>query len=68
MFAIALFDEPKNELICVRDRAGVKPFYYYFDDGLFVFGSELKSILAHPGFKKEINPDAAASFLQYGYV
>jgi asparagine synthase (glutamine-hydrolysing) len=68
MFAIALFDEKKNELICIRDRAGVKPFYYYFDDGLFLFGSELKSLIAHPAFKREINTDATASFLQYGYV
>ena len=68
MFTVALFDEPANELICIRDRAGVKPFYYYFNDGLFLFGSELKSLMAHPGFIKEINADAVASFLQYGYV
>src|SRR5947207_11423732 len=68
MFTVALFDEPANELICIRDRAGVKPFYYYFNNGLFLFGSELKSLMAHPGFIKEINADAVASFLQYGYV
>jgi asparagine synthase (glutamine-hydrolysing) len=68
MFTIALFDEKKKELICIRDRAGVKPFYYYFEDGLFLFGSELKSLVAHPGFKKEMNTDAVASFLQYGYI
>jgi len=68
MFAIALFDEEKGELICIRDRAGVKPFYYYLHDGLFLFGSELKAMFAHPGFAKQINKDAAASFLQYGYV
>ena len=68
MFAIALFDEKNEELICIRDRAGVKPFYYYFHHGLFLFGSELKTMIAHPGFIKQINKDAAASFLQYGYV
>jgi asparagine synthase (glutamine-hydrolysing) len=68
MFTIALFDEQKNELVCIRDRAGVKPFYYYFNDGLFLFGSELKSLIAHSGFKKEMNTNAVASFLQYGYV
>ena len=68
MFAIALFDEKLNQLICIRDRAGVKPFYYYFNDGLFLFGSELKSLTAHPGFKKEMNTNAVASFFQYGYV
>jgi len=68
MFAIVLFDERSNELICIRDRAGVKPFYYYNKNGLFLFGSELKSLLRHPGFEKHINTDAVASFLQYGYV
>jgi asparagine synthase (glutamine-hydrolysing) len=68
MFAIALFDEAKNELICIRDRAGVKPFHYYWKDDLFLFGSELKSLTEHEGFQKHINPDAVASFLQYGYI
>lgn len=68
MFAIALFDEEKNEVICIRDRPGVKPFYYYFKDGVFLFGSELKALMVHPAFKREINKDAVASFLQYGYV
>jgi asparagine synthase (glutamine-hydrolysing) len=68
MFAIALFDEAKNEVICIRDRAGVKPFHYYWKDDLFLFASELKSITAYPGFEKQINRDAVASFLQYGYV
>ncbi|HVF80945.1 MAG TPA: asparagine synthase (glutamine-hydrolyzing) [Flavisolibacter sp.] len=68
MFAIALYDENKNELICIRDRAGVKPFYYYLHDGLFLFASELKAITAHKAFKKEIDANAVASFLQYGYV
>jgi asparagine synthase (glutamine-hydrolysing) len=68
MFAIALFDEKNNELVCIRDRAGVKPFNYYFKDGNFIFGSEFKAILAHPAFDKKINKDAVASFLQYGYV
>ncbi|MBD0293582.1 MAG: asparagine synthetase B, partial [Flavisolibacter sp.] len=45
MFAIALYDENKQELICIRDRAGVKPFYYYWQNGLFLFSSELKSIV-----------------------
>lgn len=68
MFAIALYDEKAQELIFIRDRAGIKPFYYYEKDGLFLFGSELKSLTAHTGFEKEIAPEAVASFLQYGYV
>ncbi|HMG67693.1 MAG TPA: asparagine synthase (glutamine-hydrolyzing) [Chitinophagaceae bacterium] len=68
MFALVLYDEKSKELICIRDRAGVKPFYYYCDDDLFLFASELKSLTAHSAFKKEIDPDSIASFLQYGYV
>lgn len=68
MFAIALLDTEKQELICIRDRPGVKPFYYSFQDGLFLFGSELKCLMAHPRFQKEIDPAAVASFLQYGCV
>lgn len=68
MFAIVLYDEKANEFICIRDRAGVKPFYYSFHNRLFLFASELKSIGSFPGFEKKINTDAVASFLQYGYV
>jgi len=68
MFAIVMYDERNQELICIRDRAGVKPFHYYWKDGLFIFGSELKSFHQHSGFRKEINPDAVASFLQYGCI
>lgn len=68
MFAIVIYDEQKQKLIAIRDRAGVKPFYYYWQNGLFLFGSELKAIVAHPKFQKKINRDAVASYLQYGYV
>jgi asparagine synthase (glutamine-hydrolysing) len=68
MFAIVLLDEKTHELVCIRDRAGVKPLNYYFKDGLFLFGSELKALMAHPNFEKKINREAVASFLQYGYV
>ena len=68
MFAITIYDENENELICIRDRPGVKPFHFYWKDDLFLFGSELKSLVAHPCFSKQINRDAVASYLQYGYV
>ncbi|MDZ4664119.1 MAG: asparagine synthase (glutamine-hydrolyzing) [Bacteroidota bacterium] len=68
MFAIAIFDEQKNELICIRDRGGIKPFFYYWNDGLFLFASELKAFHCHPNFKKEINTNAIASFVQLGYI
>ena len=68
MFAIVLFDEKNNQLVCIRDRAGVKPLNYFYKHGSFLFGSEFKALMAHPAFEKNINPDAVASFLQYGYV
>ena len=68
MFAIAMWDEKLNEFICIRDRAGVKPLNYYWNEELFIFGSELKSLITHPHFKKEINRNAVASFLQYASI
>lgn len=68
MFAFALYDRQQHKLYLYRDRAGVKPVYYYFHEGLFLFGSELKTFHQHPGFKKEINTHAVGKFLQYGYI
>lgn len=68
MFAIVLHDQKTNEIICIRDRGGVKPLFYYFHNNLFLFGSELKSIVKHPHFEKTIDPDAVASYMSYGYV
>ena len=68
MFAFVIYDIQKNEVFCVRDRAGVKPFFYYLKDGLFLFASELKAFHAHPNFEKKINLDAVAAFMQYGNV
>jgi asparagine synthase (glutamine-hydrolysing) len=68
MFAFVLYDTGKGELFCVRDRAGVKPFYYYWENGLFLFASELKAFHEHSGFKKEININAVAAFMQFGNV
>ena len=68
MFAMVIYDEAKQQIFASRDRAGVKPFFYYWKDGLFLFASELKSLLQHPGFVKDINIDAAAAYMQYGYV
>ena len=60
MFAFALFNEGTGKLILCRDRAGVKPLFYYMKDGLFLFASELKAFIQHPSFKKEINFPARA--------
>jgi len=68
MFAIIMFDKEKQELTLFRDRAGVKPLYWFFKDGLFLFGSELKSLCAHPRFERKLNFEALSLFLQFGYV
>ncbi len=68
MFAFVIYDILKEEIFCVRDRAGVKPFFYYWRDGLFMFASELKAFHKHPHFKKEINLDAVVAFMQFGNV
>lgn len=68
MFAIALVDNLLQKLFLIRDRAGVKPLFYYRKSELFLFASELKSFHQHPGFEKELNLQAVASFLQYGNV
>ncbi len=68
MFAIALFEPKKNKVLFIRDRAGVKPFYYYWKDGLFLFASELKAMHKHPAFKKTIDTDALSLFFQQGYI
>lgn len=68
MFVFVIYDQAKRKIICVRDRAGVKPFFYYWNDGLFLFASELKAFHRHPKFIKELNYDAVAAFMQYGNV
>jgi asparagine synthase (glutamine-hydrolysing) len=66
MWSFAIWDEKKKELFASRDRLGKKPFYYYYKDGLFVFGSEIKSILCHPEVSKEVNIEQLPYYLNYG--
>ena len=68
MFAFILYDKKKNAVYAVRDRAGVKPLYYYHHDNLMLFGSELKSFHAHPRFEKKINSKSLALFLQFSNI
>ena len=68
MFAFVIYDEARQKLFAYRDRAGVKPFFYYWKDGLFLFASELKAMMQHPAFEKNINIDSAAAYMQFGYV
>lgn len=63
MFAIALFDREKNELYLVRDRIGKKPLYYWVDGENLVFASELKPIMACPGFQRQIRKEVIKRYL-----
>lgn len=69
MFAFVIWDRNRQTLFLARDRLGVKPMYYaLLDDGSFIFGSELKSLLAHPGLRREIDPYAVEEYFALGYV
>jgi asparagine synthase (glutamine-hydrolysing) len=69
MFAFALWDRNRQSLFLARDRLGVKPLYYaVLDDGALLFGSELKSLLAHGGLKRDIDPLALEEYFALGYV
>jgi asparagine synthase (glutamine-hydrolysing) len=69
MFAFAIWDDRKRRLFLARDRVGKKPlFYTVTDQGTFVFGSELKSLLVHPEVKRKINLTALDAYLTLGYV
>jgi len=68
MFALAVWDERRRRLVLARDRVGKKPLYYSQVGQTFVFGSEIKSILAHPAVSREIDPSALPGYLTFGYV
>ncbi len=68
MFAFALWDEQKQLLFAARDHLGIKPFYYAIQNGAFYFGSEIKAILAHPDFKKELNEEGLSYYLTFSSV
>lgn len=67
MFALAIWDETARRLILARDRLGQKPLYYAQTSEWLVFGSEIKSILAHPDVPKRLNSGAVPYYLAYGY-
>lgn len=69
MFAFALWDRNQQTFFMARDRMGVKPLYYaILDDDTLLFGSELKSILAHGGLRRDIDPFAVEEYFALGYV
>jgi asparagine synthase (glutamine-hydrolysing) len=68
MFAFAIWDEGTKTLFLARDRVGIKPLYYCQTDSALLFGSEIKSILADPSIRREIDPVAVDRFLTYHYT
>src|SRR5215211_7645400 len=68
MFGFALWDREERALHLVRDRLGIKPLYYGWQGGTFLFGSEIKALAAHPAFLGEIDRDALALYMRHGYV
>ena len=68
MFAFAIYDIKNKTLFLGRDNFGIKPLYYYENDGTFMFASEIKSFLVHPDFKKELNKDLIGPYLSFSFT
>lgn len=69
MFAFALWDDENKQLVCIRDQFGTKPFYYYVtNNGNFLYGTMIRSIMDQEGFVKEINKDALQIYMSLTYV
>jgi asparagine synthase (glutamine-hydrolysing) len=64
-YAIALWDAERERLVLARDRAGVKPLYFYHHNGRFIFASEIKAILKHPSVTAEVNEEALYHYLTF---
>lgn len=65
MFAFAIWDKTRQELFLVRDRYGIKPFYYTFQGNTFLFASEQKAVLAHPAVQRTIDPEALIEYFTF---
>ncbi|PID43519.1 MAG: asparagine synthetase B [Proteobacteria bacterium] len=69
MFGIAIWDANKKQLFMARDRLGIKPvFYTITEEGMMLFGSELKVLYQYAGLKKEIDPECVEDYFAFGYV
>ena len=67
MFAFVIWDKRTQTLFAARDMFGIKPFYYAQVDGQLIWGSEIKSILEHPSYRKEVNLEALEQYLTFQY-
>lgn len=68
MFAYVIWDRERRRLFAVRDRLGIKPFYYFWNGQTFAFGSEIKALLAHPAVSADLEEAVLPEFLGFGYV
>src|SRR6266446_3980064 len=68
MFAFAVWDSSQQTLLLGRDRLGEKPLYYYTGPDVFVFGSELRALLAHPAVPRELDLKSVVRYLAFEYV
>ncbi|MBQ6554687.1 MAG: asparagine synthetase B, partial [Firmicutes bacterium] len=69
MFAFALYDSEKDEIFCLRDHFGTKPFYYYItEDNKLLYGTYIKDIISKDSFKKELNEKMLQLYLTFTYV
>jgi asparagine synthase (glutamine-hydrolysing) len=68
MFAFAIWDKNRKTLFVARDRLGIKPLYYRITRDNFLFGSEIKVLLAYPGVRPEFNRSALPEYLAFGYL
>ena len=68
MFAFAIWDRRRERLMLGRDRVGKKPLYFWRSPNTFVFGSEIKGVLAHPEVPCELDERAVSAYLTFGYV
>ncbi len=68
MFAFAFWDKQTQQLFLARDRLGIKPMYWGFNQGILFFGSQLKSFKGHPHFKPEIDKEALTAYFRFNYV
>lgn len=68
MFGFAIWDRSKQQLFIARDHFGIKPVYYFYDQDMFVFGSEIKSLLTVPGMPRDLNMNGLYNYLTFQYV
>lgn len=67
MFAFAIWDSQKRTLFCARDRIGIKPFYFFYNEHQFVFASEIKAIIAEGSVKPQANPAGLKDYLTFQF-